>query len=135
MPLDAKRYGWTTSFPEGLKVLGGMALLVSFFFFYRSYADNTFLSPLVRIQTERKQKVITTGVYGFVRHPMYLGGTLLFIGTPLLLGSIYGVLIGLIMILLLASRIIGEERMLVNELEGYEDYKKKVKYRLIPFIW
>ena len=72
--------------------------------------------------------MISTGVYGFVRHPMYLGGILLFVGTPLLLGSIYGVLIGLIII-------IGEERMLVNELEGYGNYKKKVRYRLIPFVW
>ncbi|MDN5326866.1 MAG: hypothetical protein PWP41_1562 [Moorella sp. (in: firmicutes)] len=135
MPLDAKRYGWTTYFPVWLKVLGGMGLLLSFFFFYRSFTDNTFVSPLVRIQTERKQQVISTGVYGFVRHPMYLGGVLLFLGTPLLLGSIYGLIIGLIMALLLAGRIIGEERMLVNELEGYTEYKKKVKYRLIPFVW
>lgn len=135
MPLDSKRYRWTTYFPFWLKVLGGMVLLVSFFFFYRSYTDNTFLSPLVRIQTERKQQVISTGVYGFVRHPMYLGGILLFEGTPLLLGSIYGVIIGFILIFLLAGRIIGEEKMLVNELEGYVDYKKKVKYRLIPFVW
>jgi protein-S-isoprenylcysteine O-methyltransferase Ste14 len=135
IPLDAKRYGWTTYSPAWLKVLGGMALLLSFFFFYRSYTENTFASPLVRIQTERKQKVISTGVYGFVRHPMYLGGTLLFIGAPLLLGSIYGVILGFIVTFLLAGRITGEEKMLINELEGYEDYKKKVKYRLIPFVW
>jgi protein-S-isoprenylcysteine O-methyltransferase Ste14 len=135
MPLDSKRSGWTRHFPVWLKVVGGIVLLFSFFFFYRSYTDNTFLSPLVRVQTERKQKVISTGVYGFVRHPMYLGGILLFVGTPLLLGSIYGVLVGLIMMLLLAGRIIGEERRLVNELEDYGDYKKKVRYRLIPFVW
>jgi len=70
-----------------------------------------------------------------VRHPMYLGGILLFIGTPLLLGSILGVIIGIVMLFLLAGRIIGEEKMLVQELEGYAEYKKKVKYRLIPFIW
>lgn len=135
MPLDAKRFGWTKYFPLWLKCLGGTGLLLSFFFFYRSYTDNTFVSPLIRIQKERKQKVISTGVYGFVRHPMYLGGILLFIGTPMLLGSIYGIIVGLIVIFLLVGRIIGEEKMLVNELEGYEEYKKKVKYRLIPFIW
>src|SRR6185312_893531 len=100
MPLDAKRYGWTTCFPLWLKVLGGIALIFSFFFFYRSYVDNTFLSPLVRIQTERKQQVVSTGVYGFVRHPMYLGGILLFIGAPLLLSSSYGLALGLLMTLL-----------------------------------
>jgi len=135
MPLDAKRFEWTTYFPLWLKILGGIGLILSFFFFYRSYADNTFVSPLVRIQTERKQQVVSTGVYSFVRHPMYLGGILLFIGTPMLLGSRYGIIIGLLMFFLLASRIIGEEKMLVNELEGYTDYKKKVKYRLIPFVW
>ncbi len=90
---------------------------------------------LVRIQSERRQQVVSTGVYGIVRHPMYLGGILLFIGTPMLLGSIYGVIIGISMLLLLTFRIIGEEKMMVNELDGYTEYKKKVKYRLIPFIW
>jgi len=135
MPLDAKRYEWTGDFPIWLKVLGGIALLVSFFFMFRSFADNPYASHLVRIQTERKQHVVSTGVYGFVRHPMYLGGMLLFIGAPLLLGSKYGILIGVALSLLLVGRIIGEEKMLVEELEGYDDYRKKVRYRLIPFVW
>jgi len=135
MPLDARRYGWTPCFPLWLKILGGTGLIFSFFFFYRSYTDNTFLSPLVRVQTERKQQVVTTGVYGFVRHPMYLGGILLFLCTPMLLGSAYGIIIGLIMLILLSARIIGEEKMLVNELEGYQAYKEKVKFRLIPYVW
>jgi protein-S-isoprenylcysteine O-methyltransferase Ste14 len=135
MPLDAKRFGWTAGFPLCLKILGGLGLIVSFFFFFRAYTDNTFLSPLVRIQTERKQQVVSTGVYGFVRHPMYLGALFLFTGTPLLLGSVYGIIIGLAILFLLVARIIGEEKMLINELEGYADYKMKVKYRLIPFIW
>jgi len=135
MPLDAKRFAWTKCFPLWLKVIGGICLIQSFFFFLRSYTDNTFLSPLVRIQTERKHQVVTTGVYSIVRHPMYLGGSLLFIGTPMLLGSAYGLIIGLLLMFLLLFRIIGEEKMLNNELEGYAEYKKKVKYRLIPFIW
>ena len=135
MPLDAKRFEWTTNFPVWLKVIGMIELILSFFLFYRSYADNTFLSPLVRIQTERKQQVVTTGVYSFVRHPMYLGGILLFIGAPMLLGSAYGIILGFSMLFLLASRIIGEEKMLASELEGYTEYKKKVRHRLIPFVW
>jgi len=135
MPLDAKRFGWTTSFPLALKIIGGIGLMLSFFFFFRSYTDNPYLSALVRIQTERKHQVVSTGVYSIVRHPMYLGGSLLFIGTPMLLGSLYGQIIGVLIIFLIIARIIGEEKMLVNELEGYSDYKKKIKYRLVPYVW
>jgi protein-S-isoprenylcysteine O-methyltransferase Ste14 len=135
MPLDAKRFGWSPVFPVWLKVFGGVVLLPAFYLIYRATVENTFLSTMVRIQTDRKQHVISTGVYGFVRHPMYLGMLLMLLGAPLMLGSIFGVIIGLIALIVLAGRIIGEEKMLVNELEGYAEYKKKVKYRLIPFIW
>ncbi len=135
MPLDGKRYEWTTNFPFWVKCLGGIALLKSFFFFYRSFTDNTFLSALVRIQTERDHQVVSTGVYGFVRHPMYLGAILLFIGTPMLLSSKYGLILGIIGSFTVIARIFGEEKMLVEELPGYEDYEKKVKYRLVPFVW
>ncbi len=135
MPLDAERFTWTINFPVWLQVVGGILLVISFFFSYRAYTDNTFLSPLVRIQSEREQQVVSTGVYGFVRHPLYLGGVLLFIGAPMLLGSIYGIIIGALMFLIVVVRIMGEEKMLVYELKGYDDYKKKVKSRLIPFIW
>jgi protein-S-isoprenylcysteine O-methyltransferase Ste14 len=74
MPLDAKRFGWSPVFPLWLPFLGVAGLAGSFFFFFRSYTDNTFLSPLVRIQKDRGQTVVSTGVYGFVRHPMTLGG-------------------------------------------------------------
>ena len=135
MPLDAKRFGWSADFPLWVMILGGIGLVISYFLFFRAYTDNSFLSPLVRIQTERKHQVVSTGVYGFVRHPMYLGGLLLFIGTPMLLGSLYGIIIGILLSFLIAGRITGEEKMLVNELEGYAEYRNKVKYRLIPFIW
>ena len=135
MPLDAKRFGWTQYFPVWLKVLGGVALLPALYLIYRVTVENTFLSTLVRIQTERKQQVISTGVYGFVRHPLYLGVLLMLLGAPLLVGSIYGLIICFIAVFVLVGRIIGEEKMLVNELEGYEDYKKKVIYKLIPFVW
>jgi len=73
MPLDAQRFAWTTHFPIWLEALGFIFLIGSAFFLLRSYKDNTFVSPLVRIQSERGQKIVSTGVYGFVRHPMYLG--------------------------------------------------------------
>jgi protein-S-isoprenylcysteine O-methyltransferase Ste14 len=135
MPLDAKRFGWSPQFPLWLQFIGVAMLALSFFFFFRSYVDNTFLSPLVRIQEDRRQTVVSTGVYGFVRHPMYLGGVLMFLGTPLLLGSIYGFIAGLALTVLLMARIVGEEAMLMRELEGYQNYYQKVRFRLVPFIW
>ncbi len=135
MPLDAQRYQWTVNFPFWLKIMGGIFLIPSATLFLRSYIDNPYLSGLVRVQEERKQYVITTGVYSLVRHPMYLGATLLFSGVPLLLGSLFGLGFGILLVLLLAARSVGEERMLTAELAGYDDYKKKVKYRLIPYIW
>lgn len=135
VPLDAKRFGWSVSFPIWLEVLGGITILAFFFFYFRAFADNPFLSPVIRIQQERNQYVVSTGVYGIIRHPMYLGSILMFIGVPILLGSIYGIILGVILSLMLAVRIIGEEKMLEEELEGYKEYKQKVKYRLIPFIW
>lgn len=107
----------------------------SFFLFFRSYTDNTFLSPLVRIQDERKQQVVSTGVYEFIRHPMYLGAILMFVGTLLLLGSCYGLFPCFALTVLLRGRIRGEEELLGRELEGYREYMEKVRYRLVPFLW
>ncbi len=135
MPLDAKRFGWSPLFPLWLKVLGGLALLPAFYLIYQATVENTYLSTLVRIQSDRKQHVISTGVYGFVRHPLYLGCLLMVLAAPLLLGSLYGLIIFIPGLILIIGRIIGEEKMLVNELEGYGEYKKKVKYRLVPFVW
>src|SRR4030095_9908703 len=135
MPLDAKRLSWSVNFAFAWKIIGIAFLLLSFFFLFRSFKDNTFLSPLVRIQTERKQQVVTTGVYAIVRHPMYLGGLLMFIGTPLLMGSWFGLALGLVMTILIEFRAVGEERMLMKEFKDYADYKKKVKYRFIPLVW
>lgn len=134
-PLDAERFHWSPAFPLWLKILGAVALIPALYLIERTTMENTFLSSRVRIQSERKQHVISTGVYGFVRHPLYLGCMFMMIGAPLLLGSIYGLLITFIGLIALAGRISGEEKMLSGELEGYEEYKKKVTYRLIPFIW
>jgi len=135
MPLDASRFGWSPAFPVWLKLIGGVALLPALYLIYRATAENTFLSAKVRIQTDRKQQVISTGVYGFVRHPLYLGCLLMLLGAPLLVGSIFGLVLSLVAVVVLVVRILGEEKMLVTELEGYEEYKKKVTHRLVPFIW
>jgi protein-S-isoprenylcysteine O-methyltransferase Ste14 len=134
-PLDARRFGWTPRLPSWVEGAGGVLLLGAAFFLFRSFTDNTFLSPLVRIQTERRQQVVSTGVYSLVRHPMYLGASLMFVGGPLLLGSAWGLLPGLGLVLLLMVRIVGEEKLLTRDLEGYEAYRAKVRYRLVPGAW
>jgi protein-S-isoprenylcysteine O-methyltransferase Ste14 len=135
LPLDARRFGWSPAFPIWLKVLGGLALIPALYFIFRATVINTFLSTMVRVQTERKQHVISTDVYGFVRHPLYLGCVLMMIGSPLLLGSLWGLIITGLGLMMLIVRINGEEKTLAEELDGYDEYKTKVKYRLVPFIW
>jgi protein-S-isoprenylcysteine O-methyltransferase Ste14 len=129
------RFGWTPRLPLWSEVCGGILLLGGSFPFFRAFTDNTYASQLVRIQTERGQHVIDTGVYGFVRHPMYLGASLVFVGAALLLGSVYGLLAGLALVGLLILRIFGEEKLLARDLEGYRAYCEKVRYRLIPHVW
>ena len=90
---------------------------------------------MVRHQEERHQTVIDTGVYSIVRHPMYAGSALLMVGLPLWLESYAAAALAIVPIALTAVRILFEERFLKRELKGYEDYTKRVKYRLIPFIW
>jgi protein-S-isoprenylcysteine O-methyltransferase Ste14 len=133
-PLDV-RFGWTPRMPLWCEVCGGILLLGGSFPFFRAFTDNTFASQLVRIQAERGQHVVDTGVYAFVRHPMYLGASLVFIGGALLLGSISGLLLALAMVGLLVVRIFGEEKLLARDLEGYEEYLQKVRYRLVPHVW
>ena len=133
-PLDV-RFGCLPRLPLWCKACGVMLLLAGSFFTFRAFTDNPYLSQLVRIQTERGQHVIDTGVYGFVRHPMYLGASLWFVGGPLLLGSVCGLLVGLAEAGLLILRIPGEEKLLARDLEGYWAYREKVRYRLIPYVW
>jgi len=135
MPLDAKRFGWSPEFPLWLKIIGGILTLSTWVVLFYVFRENTFLSPLVRIQSERKQKVISTGPYSIVRHPMYAGMIPLAFGTPLLLGSLFGLLLAFPLVGLLAIRAVKEEVMLKEELDGYESYAQKVKYRFIPKVW
>jgi len=132
--LDAARFHWSpVSF--WFQEVGVLVLLGAFYLFYLTFRENSYLSTVVRIQKERGHTVVSTGPYHYVRHPMYAGFLLFMTGTPLLLGSWYGVVLGLAFMLVLARRAILEERTLRNELRGYADYMAQVKYRLIPYIW
>jgi protein-S-isoprenylcysteine O-methyltransferase Ste14 len=129
------RFGWTPRLPLWCEACGGILLLGGSFPFFRAITDNTFASQLVRIQTERGQHVIDTGVYGFVRYPIYLGASLVLVDGSLLLGSISCLLLALAMVGLLVVRIFGEERLLARDLEGYKEYLRKVRYRLVAHVW
>jgi len=107
--------------PFWLQIIGLIILLGSFYLFFVTFRENSYLSPLVRIQEDREQRVISTGPYHYVRHPMYSATVVFIVGTPLLLGSLYGVPLGLIIILILAWRAVLEEWTLRKELTGYED--------------
>jgi len=135
LPALDRRFGWTPRLPLWTAACGGLLLAAGCFFMFRAITDNTFLSQVVRIQSDRGQRVVSTGVYSFVRHPMYLGACLLFVGSALMAGSAAGLVVGAVMTCLLVVRIFGEERVLVRGLEGYSAYREKVRYRLIPGVW
>jgi protein-S-isoprenylcysteine O-methyltransferase Ste14 len=135
MPLDARRFHWSPEFPLWIRIAGGLLLTLGLAMVFEALRENTFAAPVVKMQKERGQRVISTGMYGVVRHPMYAGAVLLFISTPLLLGSVYGLVLGFLLIITIAARSVGEEAMLKRELEGYSDYTKKVKWRIIPFLF
>lgn len=134
MPLDAVRFRWS-HIPMWLQVAGVILLLCSFYFFFLVFRENSFLSPAIRLQSEREQKVISTGPYHLIRHPMYGTAILFFIGTCLLLGSWYGLGVSIPIVAGIVWRILQEEKTLLLELPGYDVYMLEVKYRLIPFIW
>ena len=135
MPLDARRFHLSPDFPFWLESIGAVLLTASFLVIFEVFRENTFAAPVIKIQEERHQKVISTGLYGTVRHPMYSGATMLFIGVPLLLGSVYGIIFGIAMTALLAARSVGEESVLRQELDGYEEYARRVRWRLIPYVF
>ena len=135
MPLDARRFHWTPRLPLAVELVGDALLGLSWVLLFRSFADNTFGSALVRVQSERGHRVVSTGVYGWVRHPMYLGATLMFVGGPLVTGAISALVVGLALAVLLAVRSLDEEALLARELPGYAEYRRRVRYRLVPFVW
>jgi protein-S-isoprenylcysteine O-methyltransferase Ste14 len=134
MGLDAVRFGWS-QVPLWLQVLGALAILVSMYIILLTVQANTFAAPVVKIQKERGHSVVSHGPYAVVRHPMYGGALLLMAGTPLLLGSWWGLAMLPLIVVLLGTRAVMEERTLARELHGYADYATRVRYRLIPMVW
>jgi protein-S-isoprenylcysteine O-methyltransferase Ste14 len=126
------RYGWSAVPPVAVLV-GDVLLVIGFYFILLVFKENTFASATVEVAAD--QKVISTGPYAFVRHPMYASALLLLLGTPLALGSYWGFVPVAAMLPFLLWRILDEEHLLAGQLPGYADYQGKVRYRLLPWVW
>ena len=126
------RYNWVT-IPTSVVIISSVIFILAYILYAEVLRENAYLSRTIEVQ--ENQKVIDTGLYGIVRHPMYGATILLFLSTPLVLGSIISFAIFLIYPFIIAKRIKNEEEVLERELVGYSEYKKKVKYKMIPFIW
>lgn len=126
------RFKWF-QLPLSVVITASVIFLVAYILYAEVLRENTYLSRTIEVQ--ENQKVIDTGLYGIVRHPMYSATILLFLAMPLVLGSLIASAVFLLYPILIAVRIKDEEKLLEKELPGYIDYKKKVKYRLLPFIW
>lgn len=126
------RFGWS-SVPLWLVIVSSVLFLIGYLGYMEVMRENEYLARTIKV--EEGQRVIDTGLYGIVRHPMYLATLFMFLPMPLILGSLWGLIPIFLYIPLIAARIIGEEKLLKKELLGYGDYMEKVKYRLIPFVW
>jgi len=132
VPALDHRFGWST-IPTGVVVIGDLLVAVGFYFILLVYRANTFTAATVGVAED--QKVVSTGPYAIVRHPMYAGGLLYVLGTPLALRSWWGLIVFAAMVLILVWRLLDEERLLAKELTGYADYQRRVRYRVVPFLW
>ena len=126
------RFGWS-KMPAAVVIVAAVVLLASYGLYAEVMRENAYLSRTVEVQ--ENQKVVDTGLYGIVRHPMYSVTTLLFLAIPLVLGSWIGFIIFLVYPMILVKRIRNEEKVLEEGLPGYKEYKEKVRYRMVPFIW
>ncbi|HEV7441017.1 MAG TPA: isoprenylcysteine carboxylmethyltransferase family protein [Steroidobacteraceae bacterium] len=129
--LDA-RFGWSVV-PLGAVLFGDALVIAGFYFISIVYRENTFTSATIEVAKD--QKVIATGPYAVVRHPMYAGALLYLLGTPLALGSYWGLVVFGAVLPLLLWRLFDEERFLCRNLPGYAEYRKRVRHRLVPFVW
>ncbi len=130
--LDARRFGWS-HVPLWVEGLGAVLIALCMLFVWDVFRHNSFAAPQVRLQSE--QRVVTEGPYATVRHPMYAAAILYFVGAPLLLGSWWGLPAVPVFVLALGARAVGEERMLRHALPDYDDYARRVSFRLLPGVW
>lgn len=126
------RYNWFT-IPTFIPYIAAILFLLSYVMWGIVLKQNSYLSRTIKVV--ENQKVVDTGLYGIVRHPMYMATLLMFLSMPLILGSLVSFFVFLMYPILIGIRAVNEEKLLEKELKGYKEYKQKVKYRIIPFIW
>ena len=126
------RFGWF-QLPQTVIIIASIIFILSYIMYAEVLRENMYLSRTVEVS--ENQKVIDTGLYGIVRHPMYTSTIFLFLSMPLVLDSLFSFMVMFIYPIVIISRIKNEEKVLERELEGYKEYEEKVKYRIIPFIW
>jgi protein-S-isoprenylcysteine O-methyltransferase Ste14 len=126
------RFGWS-AMSAGVVLLGDALLIAGFYFIWTVYRENTFTSATIEVAKD--QKVVSTGPYAVVRHPMYAGGLLYLVAMPLALGSYWGLVVFAVVLLLVLWRLFDEERFLSRNLPGYTEYQQRVRHRLVPFVW
>jgi len=132
LPVLDHRFAWSPV-PAWVSILGDAVILLSFLFIFWVIRVNSFAASNVRV--EKDQTVIDTGPYAYMRHPMYAGAALLFVGMPLALGSWWSLGLVVPLMLVLSWRILDEERILRRDLAGYTEYMRRVRFRLVPFVW
>jgi protein-S-isoprenylcysteine O-methyltransferase Ste14 len=132
--LDAVRFQWS-HVPTWLRIAGGAALLWSGWLIFAVFRENSFLAPAVRIQSERGQTVISTGPYAVVRHPLYASLLVWIVGSSLVLGAAWALVVGLLLMIAVAIRAVGEEHVLRAGLPGYDAYMDRVRWRFVPYVW
>ncbi|MDX9726910.1 MAG: isoprenylcysteine carboxylmethyltransferase family protein, partial [Bacteroidales bacterium] len=127
-----KRFGWS-EIPVYMVLMADIVILLGYLLIFFVFRQNSYASRVVEV--DKSHKVISTGLYSIVRHPMYLGVLIMYLPTPLALGSWWGLITMAGIPLALVLRILNEEKVLCRDLPGYTEYCKKTKYRLIPFVW
>lgn len=128
------RFFWTGT-PLLVQILGAALIGLGMMLVWETFRANTFATTQVRVQSERAQTVIDSGPYRYIRHPMYAGMVLFVIGTPLMLGSLWGLAATPLLFVLLGLRTLGEEQVLKTDLTGYADYMTKTPWRIVPGVW
>ena len=132
IPALDHRFGWS-NVPFFIVILGNILVIAGLYLYFLVLKENTFASATIEITKD--QKVISTGPYSLVRHPLYLGALIMLFGTPIARGSWWGLIVVVLYVFALVTRIRDEEKFLSKNLQGYDEYRQKVRYRLIPLLW